>query len=264
MQQVLRIVTLSERVHESRELVCDFDVTKALRELTIPELLHMGVESLQGWEAVATLLQDSKTNSAGFCLNPKPHIQLGERFFAQQHGARRFVFCHELRHAYQALKGEWWKGYMLRRTAIVQKGGEKLAQEWWKFLSPPLEVDAQEYALSKFPEEGSATVLNRSNEVVLELGKHPGATAHTFRSTVMLLPMVYEWRKLIEKQRIVASSRGIVASNAQYVLDFLARKTRAGSDKRVNSFCLQYLQAEPAEFLDIAERFFSYLLTLQD
>ena len=264
MQGTLRIVTLPGRQQDAMHLICNADIIIALEELVIPPLQYADVCSLRGWEMVSTRLCNPQTSSAGFCMNPTPHIALGEHFFAQQYGVQRFVLCHELRHAYQALVDGIWQQYMRKRARIVQIKANGLVQEMWKFLSAPLEVDAQEYAFSKFVEDGSTIVLRRSNEVVSELAKYPNSLAHTLRSTVALLPQIYEWRTLLEKGVILAKSRDTVASNAQVVLDFLAKRTRAGSDVRVNEFCRQYLEAEPAQFLDVATYFFDYLVTLKD
>ncbi len=263
-QDTLRIATLPGRGQDAMRLVCSADIIMTLEELAIPPLQYADVCSLPGWEVIATRLCSPQTSSAGFCMNPIPHIALGEHFFAQQQGVQRFVLCHELRHAYQALRDLVWQQYMRKRAQIVQNKANALVHEMWRFLSAPLEADAQEYAFSRFAEDGSAIVLHRSNEVVGELIKYPGTAAHTLQSVVALLPQVYEWRKLLEQGLILAKSRDPVASNAQAVLNFLAEKTRAGSDARVNEFSRQYLAAEPGEFLGLAQDFFTYLVTLKD
>ncbi|MCE9642817.1 MAG: hypothetical protein K8Q97_00675 [Candidatus Andersenbacteria bacterium] len=264
MQNILRIVTLPGRQQDAMHLICNADIIMALEDLAIPPLQYADVCSLQGWETVGTRLCNPETSSAGFSMNPAPHIALGEYFFARQQGVQRFVLCHELRHAYQALQDLVWQQYMRKRVRIVQSKANGLVQEMWKFLSAPLEVDAQGYAFSKFVEDGSEIVLYRSNEVASKLANYPNPLAHTLRSTVALLPEVYEWRKLLEKGLVLAKSRDAVASNAQTVLDFLVKRTRAGNDARVNSFCIQYLETEPAQFLDVATDFFDYLVTLKD
>ncbi|MDA1168871.1 MAG: hypothetical protein O3A36_00870 [bacterium] len=264
MSEYLSIIALPSRREDVNELIVDASIDLAVSENDLPRLQFQAHDATLASATIRKRFSDKNGASAGFSTSPFAHVVLTEKFFSKEHVRQKFIFIHELRHAHQSLVSTYWKRYVHERLQILQTVPNKLMQDVAEFLSAPLEFDAQQYALPKFHEIGSATVASRTQEVRQSFYTFPYSVAATLPCCLEILPAVYQWARLIKFGVLLQEHEPEVKKNAERILGFLATHTRVGQNKKANELCDKYVVAEPDNFLRVAKDLYDHLLTLPD
>lgn len=247
--------------YEIGTLIGHAEAVRAVRELCLPPLLYGNAESLP----VAVLhnrILNPLSSSARFSVLPFLNISLGEKFFRYDSALQLFILIHELRHAYQYLIDEVWQQYGQRRKNFAMRNQVESQEQVMLFLSAPREFDANMYALSRLPKAGSEIVLKESRKIIADIKSHPSDRARTLYVCMDILPALYEWRRMVERRLLLPEYEDELSRNNQLLVDFLHSHTLVGSDAATSAFCRGYLEADPSDFLEVAEAFYAHLVKL--
>lgn len=262
MFEHLHVIALPSREEAVHDLISNSDILLAVCENNLPRLQYLPFNSSEMTRTICQRFSDNNGASAGFSVTPPRHVVLTEKFFNRENVCQKFILTHELRHAHQSLVSRYWIQYVNERLPILRTVAGKSIQDVSKFLSAPLEFDAQEYALQGFPEVGSEIVRSRTQEVSHCFATFPNNAAATLPTCLEILPNVYEWARLLSRGLLFRDHESEIKKNSERILDFLRTHTLVGQDEKAHELCEEYVVAEPDDFLRIAKELYLYLLTL--
>lgn len=254
MVQPLFLVAIPDRKADVELMIADEGMHNMLKELGLPQLEYRSPYQLNT-EAVSRSIGDGKNDSiAGFTQVPTPFIVLAKHFFDAPRDVRRFIFAHELRHAWQGLVDHSWQQYFQWRSFIVRRF-PPVTQDTFHFFSAPAELDAQEYAFRYSPPViASSIVCTRADQLLATIFAHRDYQIDSTAAIIDLLPRLYEWSHLASAKKFVKADEKRIENVRLDILQFLFSRTPLGSDMGSRQLFEKYMAAGPSTFLTEAAK----------